>query len=122
MDLTISLLGCFVTIKPRPIIFFGGNNVSFVTSGSAGKALKIYGAIGDKITLPHIDNYEEGCYLSAWRKLDDEGNEEMLYTPGETIQIGKKNIVLHAVWKLTSSDEAEYETNEYYEEGTFTDG
>ena len=112
----------FRNYKTSPYYFLRGSSVSFVTSGSAGKVHKVYGAIGDEIPLPNSDNSEEGYCLSAWRKLDDEANEEILYTPGETIKIGKKNIVLHAVWKPISADEAESVTSECYEEGAFVDG
>lgn len=100
---------------------FFNRSVSFITS-SADKMLKVYGVIGDEITLLHGGDSNEGYYLSAWQKLDDEGNEEILYAPGETIKIGKKNIVLRAVWNPISVDEAESVTSECSEEGAFVDG
>ena len=44
------------------------------------------------------------------------------YAPGEFITVGKKNIVLQAVWKPKVTNKVERETSEYYEVGTFVDG
>ena len=108
----------FRNYKTKPFYLFFNGSISFEACGGVGKMRKIY-VVGDEVKLPHGGFLKEGYYLSAWRKLDDEGNEEAVYVPGETITVGKKNITLQAVWKPISTPEDEYLSQDAVVEMTY---
>lgn len=72
-------------------------SVSFRTANGSGKLRRRYGTICNEITLPRTGFIRDGYELIGWSENPE--SQVAQYELGSKITIGKKNIVLYAVWK-----------------------
>lgn len=78
--------------------------VSFDGNGGGGKIAKRYGVINRELELPLGGFIREGFVLVGWS--DSSEGAVVQYAPGSKIIVGKKNIMLYAVWQQLEQEES----------------